>query len=218
MTAMAERTDHQADFLATAETAVQLLRHPAVAAAWAQPSALPKLDVAGLAGHLAYQILVLPQILAAPLPTEPTVPLLGHYERALWVDADLDADINVRIRDGGTKLGAQGAANLADQVEEALRELALLLPAAQNRPVRIPWWGAWSLTTEDFLTTRVMELAVHGDDLAVSVGVDTPSLPPGAAATVVDLLARLAVRRHGPTNVIRALSRAERAPETIAAF
>jgi hypothetical protein len=35
---------------------------------------------------------------------------------------------------------------------------------------------------------------------------------------VIDLLARLAVRRHGPTAVLRALSRAERAPGTISAF
>jgi hypothetical protein len=33
-----------------------------------------------------------------------------------------------------------------------------------------------------------------------------------------DLLSRLAVRRHGPTAVLRALSRAERAPATIAAI
>jgi hypothetical protein len=35
---------------------------------------------------------------------------------------------------------------------------------------------------------------------------------------VVVLHARLAVRRHGPDAVVRALSRAERAPATIAAF
>jgi hypothetical protein len=64
----------------------------------------------------------------------------------------------------------------------------------------------------------MMELAVHSDDLAVSVGLPTPPLPPGAVDTVVDLLTRLAVRRHGPTSVLRALSRAERAPATIAAF
>jgi len=36
--------------------------------------------------------------------------------------------------------------------------------------------------------------------------------------TVVALLARLAVRRHGPVAVIRSLSRAERAPASVAAF
>jgi hypothetical protein len=74
------------------------------------------------------------------------------------------------------------------------------------------------LTLDDMLITRMMELAVHSDDLAVSVGVPTPELPPGAADTVIGLLTRLAVRRHGPTGVLRALSRSERAPGTIAAF
>jgi hypothetical protein len=50
------------------------------------------------------------------------------------------------------------------------------------------------------------------------VGLDAPPLPQGAVDTVVDLLARLAVRRHGPTAVIRAFSRAERAPAAINAF
>jgi hypothetical protein len=63
-----------------------------------------------------------------------------------------------------------------------------------------------------------MELAVHSDDLAVSVDLATPALPPSAVETVVDLLSRLSVLRHGPTAVLRALSRAERAPTTIAAF
>ncbi|WP_220182723.1 hypothetical protein [Sphaerisporangium album] len=64
----------------------------------------------------------------------------------------------------------------------------------------------------------MMELAVHSDDLAVSVGVPTPPLDPGAVDTVIGLLSRLAVRRHGPVNVLRALSRAERAPALINAI
>lgn len=63
-----------------------------------------------------------------------------------------------------------------------------------------------------------MELVVHADDLAVSVAVPTPPLPATTTEPVVDLLSRLAVRRHGSTALIRALARTERAPDTIAAF
>ncbi|MDN3356861.1 hypothetical protein [Actinomadura sp. DC4] len=59
---------------------------------------------------------------------------------------------------------------------------------------------------------------MHSDDLAHSVGVLTPELPAEAVETVVDLLSRVALRRHGATNVLRALSRAERAPASISAF
>jgi hypothetical protein len=189
-----------------------------VAAGWAGPSALPEWGVGGLAGHLAYQVLALPAALAGPVPTEPVVPLLEHYARVMWVGADLDDDINLRIRRGGEQAAAEGPAALADRVGAALHALAGELASAPDRPVRIPLCGRWSLRLDDLLVTRMMELAVHADDLAVSVGLPTPALPPGAADAVLDLLSRLAVRRHGPTAVLRALSRAERAPTSIAAF
>ncbi|MEU4212498.1 maleylpyruvate isomerase N-terminal domain-containing protein [Streptomyces sp. NPDC026206] len=206
------------DFLATARSAAKLLREPAVAAAWSGPSALPAFSVGGLAGHLAYQVLAVPQALAAPPPREPTVPLLEHYDRVEWIGAGIDDDINVRIRRGGEDAAAEGPAALAARVGAAVGELTGSLASAAGRPVRIPLWGPWSLTLDDLLTTRMMELAVHSDDLAVSVGIPTPALPPGAVDAVVGLLSRLAVRRHGPTGVLRALSRAERAPATITAF
>jgi len=206
------------DFLVTARAAASLLRDPAVAAAWDQPSALPEFSVRGLAGHLAYQVLALPPILTGPVPQEPTISLLEHYERALWIGTGLDDDINVRIRRGGEQEASDGPQALAARVDSAVEDLADRLAGSADRPVRIPLWGPWTLRLGDMLTTRMMELAVHSDDLAVSVGVPTPPLPPGAAQTVVDLLSRLAVRRHGATSVLRALSRAERAPATIAAF
>jgi uncharacterized protein (TIGR03083 family) len=206
------------DFLAVARSAVALLREPAVAARWGEPSALSGFGVSGLAGHLAYQVLALPRILAEPVPDEPSVSLLEHYAKVEWIDAGLDDDINVRIRRGGEEVAADGPEALAARVDAAIGELAGELASAANRPVRIPLWGPWSLPLDDMLITRMMELAVHSDDLAVSVGVPTPELPPNAAETVIGLLSRLAVRRHGTTAVLRALSRAERAPAGIAAF
>ncbi|MEV7011324.1 maleylpyruvate isomerase N-terminal domain-containing protein [Streptosporangium sp. NPDC051022] len=206
------------DFLATARSAADLLREPAVAAAWNGPSALPEFSVGGLAGHLAYQVLLLPDALAGPEPQEETVSLLDHYSRAQWIDSDLDGDINVRIRNGGERLAAEGPAALVARVDQALGELTGLLASLPDRPARVPLWGPWSLRLDDLLITRTMELVVHSDDLAVSVGIATPAFPQGAVDAVVDLLSRLAVRRHGPTDVIRALSRAERAPATITAF
>jgi hypothetical protein len=211
-------TDVRDNFLATARAAVALLRDPAVAGAWQRPSALPKFGVAGLAGHLAYQVLVVRDALTAPVPSEPTVPLLEHYRRVRWIGAGVDDEFNVRIRRDGERVAAGGAAALAARADETVAHLADDLAAAPERPVRIPLWGPWSLTVDDLLTTRMMELAVHADDLAVSVGVPTPALPDGAVDTVVGLLARLAVRRHGATAALRALSRAERAPVTVAAL
>jgi uncharacterized protein (TIGR03083 family) len=206
------------DFLAVARTTAALLHEPPVAARWSEPSALPGFGVGGLAGHLAYQILAIPQILAQPVPQEPSVSLLEHYARVEWIDAGPDDEINVRIRQGGEDVAADGAEALALCVDAAIGELTDDLASAADRPVRIPLWGPWSLKLDDMLITRMMELAVHTDDLAVSVGLPTPALPQTAVDTVIDLLSRLAVRRHGATIVLRALTRAERAPATIAAF
>ncbi|MGN2635213.1 hypothetical protein ACTD5D_03275 [Nocardia takedensis] len=71
---------------------------------------------------------------------------------------------------------------------------------------------------DDFLLTRLLELVVHSDDLALSADLPTPPLPPHVYEPVLDLLTRLAVTRHGQTAVLRTLARAERAPTTIAAI
>ncbi|MEU6808231.1 hypothetical protein ABZ920_04320 [Streptomyces sp. NPDC046831] len=50
-----------------------------------------------------------------------------------------------------------------------------------------------------------MERVVHADGLVCSVGLPAPVLPERVTAPVVDLLTRLAVRRHGAVAVVRAL-------------
>ncbi|SDM46871.1 maleylpyruvate isomerase N-terminal domain-containing protein [Allokutzneria albata] len=206
------------EFVLAAQSAAELIGDPAVGAAWDRPSALPEFSVGGLAGHLAFQVLAIPTILAAPIPDEPVVPLLEHYARVQWIGADLDDEINVRIRDGGEQEAADGHEALSARLDAVVADLPTSLAAASNRPVRIPLWGPWSLLLDDMLVTRMMELAVHSDDLAVSVGIATPQLPREVIEPVTDLLTRLAVRRHGQTAVLRALSRAERSPGSIAAF
>ncbi|NEA32531.1 maleylpyruvate isomerase N-terminal domain-containing protein [Streptomyces sp. SID13031] len=206
------------DFLAVGRSAAQLLREPAVAEAWSKPSALEGFGVSGLAGHLAYQVLAIPDIVAAPIPTEPTITVLDHYDRVEWIDADPQDEISIRIRSGGDLVAADGCVVLADRLEAALEQLSAEFPSIEDRPVRIPLWGPWSLMLDDMLLTRLMELAVHSDDLAVSVGLPTPVLPPSALEAVVGLLTRLSVRRHGATAVLRTLARAERAPLIITAF
>jgi hypothetical protein len=69
-------------YLDSAAVAVVLLDDPAVAAAWDQPSALAEFTVRGLAGHLARQVMVVRELLAAEPPAGEGVPLLDHYARS----------------------------------------------------------------------------------------------------------------------------------------
>ncbi|GAA3825458.1 hypothetical protein GCM10022403_068570 [Streptomyces coacervatus] len=205
-------------FLQAADTVAELLAEPAVAAAWTEPGVLKDFSVHGLAGHMFWQELALPGMLAAPLPQEPVVSLRAYYlEKVIWLDAGADAPVSARIRQGGEATAADGHTALHARVREALERLRAEIPSAPTaRPVRVPSWGDWSLELDDFLLTRLLELVVHADDLACSVGLPTPEFPERVTAPVVELLARLAVRRHGAVDVVRGLARVERAPASIA--
>jgi hypothetical protein len=67
------------------------------------------------------------------------------------------------------------------------------------------------------LLTRMLEIVVHTDDLALSLGIRTPEFPAEVFAPVRDLLVRLAAQRHGQSAVISALTRSERS-QPISAF
>lgn len=206
-------------YLAAAEHAVVLLRKPEVAKAWEEPSALPEMTVGALAGHLAYQVLSVGAALSAPIPAgQAPIPLLDHYARATWVGTPLDDEANTGIRLRGADIGADGPQAVW---ESATAELAELRTALAGRPgdgqVHLPPTG-WSLTLDDFLTTRLLEIAVHADDLAVSVGLPTQDLPEAAFDPALVLLTRLAARRHGQAALLRALARAERAPAAVNAL
>ncbi|WP_245847854.1 maleylpyruvate isomerase N-terminal domain-containing protein [Lentzea kentuckyensis] len=206
------------DFLTTARIALDLMRHPRVGENWDNPSALPEFGVSGLAGHLAYQALPLPDMIAAPLGDEPVVPLMEHYARANWTELDVDSEFHTRIRAGGEKLAVEGGEALCDQVERTLLDLEKSLPGHENRPVRMPHWGPWAVSLDEYLVSRLMEFVVHSDDLAVSVGVETPEFPRRVNETVIDLLTRMSLNKHRAIDVVRALSRKERAPQDITAF
>ena len=203
-------------FLSSAATAGTLLREPALAARWSQPSALADLSVGGLARHLANQVTHAVPLLAAD-PGASAVPVLEHYTRNAWVTSGIDSTDNIAIRHRGEEDAALTTpAALADEFDAALVELQRVVPAEPDE--RVVDFRAWGLTVDDFLLTRVMELVVHTDDLAVSLGVPTPDLPPAATEATILLLSRVAAWRHGPLAVVRALARRERAPESIAAL
>jgi hypothetical protein len=111
-----------------------------------------------------------------------------------------------------------GAPRNSCGTEAALAELRAILPGQPGDRLVVAPGGSWLFTLPDFLVTRAVEFTVPADDLSASAGIPTPNLPPQVTDTVLVLLTRLAANRHGPTAVLRALSRAERAPATIAAF
>ena len=205
-------------YLSAAESAFALLGEPIVSAWWTRASVLRHFSVGGLAAHLAQQILTVPEVLIAHTDDAPAITLFEHYQRSGWNDADPESTVNREIRITGERAASDGPESVLAQVHRALGIVhAELTDATAVRTVFLPWEG-WSLTRDDFLLTRTVELVVHADDLAVSVGMQSPELPGEALELVIDLLGRMAMYKHGPIAVLRALSRTERAPETIAAI
>ncbi|MFC9672584.1 maleylpyruvate isomerase N-terminal domain-containing protein [Streptomyces sp. NPDC056949] len=202
-------------YLGAAAQAVTLLGAPEVAASWEMTSALTEMTVGGLAGHLAYQVFSVTPALQASTSQEAPIPLLEHYSRAAWIDAPLDGEVNAGIRAKGEDIASEGAQVLLEHARAALAEQKVALPEVRGDLVVFMPQTGWALSLDDFLVTRMMELAVHMDDLAVSVGIAAPKLSTTAFEPVLTLLARLAARRHGQAALLRALARAERAPSAI---
>ena len=73
-------------------------------------------------------------------------------------------------------------------------------------------WQDCSLATDDFLVVRLMEVVVHADDLAASVGLPTPAFDDDVLHPALALLAMLGSRvGTARTPPLRALAREERA-------
>ncbi|GIJ42583.1 DUF6968 family protein [Micromonospora andamanensis] len=203
-------------YLATADIAAALLRTPVLAERWTTPSALPHYSTGGLARHLANQITRTAELLDAP-PGRTAIDVLAHFTGSAWVTTGVEEEDNTDIRQRGERAAAETtAARLAAEVDEFLGRLRRTVPTQPS--YRIVDLGDWGLAVDDFLLTRLLELVVHTDDLAVSLGLPTPEMPAAATELTSDLLTRIAAWRHGPLAVVRALSRRERAPETISAL
>jgi len=63
---------------------------------------------------------------------------------------------------------------------------------------------------DEYLVTRLVEIVVHGDDLAASLGVDASALAGSTFNRLIDYLLIVAWHAHGRACVVWSLSRRER--------
>ena len=212
------RVEHVDAFLSAARTAQQLASSPQVREAWATGSACEGMTVGGLVHHLLKQAGNTERLMSAPTVDQEPIPMLEHYARAQWVRDSQAGRTDPEQDEKDNSAAAAGPDAVLAEGSEVLDRLPALLGAPRHPDtVHIAWQG-WSLGTEDFLTTRMMEIVVHSDDLAASVGLPTPEFEEGVIAPVLGLLTGVAVRRHGQAALVRALSRPQRAPAAVSAF
>lgn len=195
-------------FLDAGRVAADLLARPEVESAWDGPSALPELTVRGLAGHLLRATGSVSAYLDRPEPDGEPVSAADYYVQAVE-EPDIHSEVHRAIRQRGEEEAAGGFGAVRDRSYELLETLrARLGVEPPDRKVRA--YKDLVLTIDDYLVTRLIELTVHVDDLAVSAGVPPPELPAEALRLSIDTLIEVARLKHGDLAVLRALSRRER--------
>ncbi|WP_353511107.1 maleylpyruvate isomerase N-terminal domain-containing protein [Intrasporangium sp.] len=210
-------SDLRAAFVEAADHVIAILARDDVSTAWREPSALADWSVGGLVAHFAAQLPTALRLLRAEPGSDP-IAVDEHYHRSAWVGAAHEAEVNAGIREGGEREASDGHAAVLAAAVRARAELpAVLAGQPADRAVLIPWAG-WSLLRDDFLTGRMLEIVVHGEDVAASVGFTAPRLSRAVLGPVLGLLTRLAMEKHGQGAIVSALTRSERAPRTISAF
>lgn len=205
---MSEPSGSRAVFLAAAEAAHSVMSHPAVAEHWNDPSALARMSVGAVAGHLGRAVFTVFEYLDAPTPSSSARTLLpSDYLGVVLSDTDLDSPLHTGVRARSEAAAADGCKALVKRFGDTVRRLELRL---RDEPVdrRLAVAGGNVMLLDDYLVTRIVELAVHSDDLAVSVGLDVGPTP--GADVAISALVDAARLRHGATAVLRALSRRER--------
>jgi uncharacterized protein (TIGR03083 family) len=202
--------DAQAAFLDAAATALHLLERPELAERWEQDSVLPQFAVAALAGHLLRGMITVEQYLDGPEPDEAGISAARYFHTVIR-SADINDPAHQAIRNRGADAAAGGPQALAAEARAALGRLrSRLAGVGAGRRLRVA--GGLVMTLDEYLRTRVVELAVHADDLAASLGVELTPPRPATCAVAIDVLVGAARIRHGDMAVLRALARRERDP------
>ncbi|MDF9804726.1 hypothetical protein M2436_003273 [Streptomyces sp. HB372] len=196
-------------YLLAAEQAVRLLAAEEVAHCWQKESVLPGMTVGGLAGHLARSVLQVEWFLDGQVAGAEPVSPVRYYARLVGTSTP-DSALNVGVRARSEETASAGPAVVAEQARAAWLRLSERLerePADQR--VAVLHRPGEEMLLDGYLRTRCVELAVHLDDLALSVGAPDPT--PGAAlAVAIDVLVAAARERHGDRAVLHALARRER--------
>lgn len=196
-------------FLGAADAARRLLDVEGMAERWEEPSSLDRMTIGELTAHLSRAATLVARYLDTP--AEPPYRDAAGYFFALVpvADTDLDSDLAVAVRDRARQEAGPGLDTVRRTWDEARADLSQRLdPAVLDRGISV--LGS-AIRLGDYLTTRLVELVVHADDLAVSLGEPTPDFSAAATEAVTACLTALAALRSSPLEVIRAMTRRERA-------
>ncbi len=203
----------------------RVLCQPAVKDEWEHPSVLSRMTVGALAGHgylvarrvckhLDRERLDTPNSVVTT-PDAPTLHLADHVPKGrlatIRVDseADLDAVVHVTVRKDAQRIAERGWKSVVGSFDAVV--VATLTERLVDPPESIvPLGGTAPILFSRYLASRVAELLVHADDLALSVDL-VPEQPAGTSSSIaLAFLVEEARHQYGDLAVLRAFTRRER--------
>jgi hypothetical protein len=161
-------------------------------ARWEEPSSLEAMTVGALAGHLLRSVTTLAGYLAEPpAGFEDLIDPAGYL---LSIDGSLEPRrprprlrSAQAIRRRATDEAQGGPGRVLARWDGAVEELSgRLATEPPTRAVRV--LDGRIMLVDDYLVTRLIEMLIHADDLAVSIGAETPAFPAAAWQRVIDTL------------------------------
>jgi hypothetical protein len=201
-------------FIATGMDLLELVARPEVAAKWKEPSAIELWSVQALAGHAVGPLELIITDCEQPEPATPRFRGIVEYTRMARLEnrEDLNLEGHRMIKAMAEARAAEGPVELLEKASRWLEELKWMLPAMDpKKHVYLPRMPPMAGSLAMMVMNRTMELTVHMDDLAVSVGLPTPPIRPEAGAMALTVLMSVARRANSDLEVLRAMARAERA-------
>ncbi len=187
---------------------VTLITQPSVTRLWTRPSVLPDMSVGALAGHTARALLIVEEFLEGPDPVAPDpVDASAYYARVRGL-ADRTSEANRGILERAVTRASEGPASLVLRVTDCLERLAGRL--ATESPQRQIVARGDAMFLDEYLRTRLVEMSVHLEDLALSAELTPPEIVETVLVDAVAVLLGTARARHGQAAVLRALTRRER--------
>jgi len=194
----------RAAYLDAARVAVALSESHDVRDRWDEPTVLPHLRVGALVAHLARSVLQPASYLDTDAVTNTDgIDAVGHY-RSFTNLRDPRSEANTSTVERAVAAAAAGHRAVVGAMPRALRSLEARLEAFPEDRV-VTTFGDLPMTLDEYLRTRCVELSVHVDDLARSVG-RSDHVPEAAIRIAIDVVLDVAADRIGMIDVLRSLT------------
>lgn len=198
-----------------------ILARAEVSKAWDQPSSLAHYSVGGIAAHAVHGVLWLEQVLKDTEPLGLRRVKVPEYLGLNRLDGEEDDAFSASLRAAAEAFAQTGAGLVTTALTASRDELVALLSAASAaRAIPVIRVMGGQAPLSEYLSTRVLEAIVHGDDVVSSVrGLRVADPPPATVRVSLQVCLELAQARVGDLEALRAFTRVERAlPEALRVF